>query len=430
MDADAQPTARTASGAVVDPVAPRSQPDRLVVPDVLRGIAILAMLIAHAAPLVRSLPEPVLFVQGNINDVASPLFALVMGMSTALVVQKTGPSAQDRGLVVVQNLIRGLILVGLGMWLSTWGSWIAIVLSFLGIVLMVGTPVLLLSTRWVLGIAAGLVILSQPINALMVALFPMALGVPLELLPIDWLFTNTHYRVTNLLPFFLVGAALLRHGFRRDNLLLAIFGVALIAYPLRPLYEAVVAPALGVDAFTLFAMTRSGSYLDTLHDVGLVFMTYVVVVLLATVRSQRAARVIAACFMPFRALGSVSLSVYVLQVGVVAIMALLPWGLENRWTEWLVLVVGVSAVGILWWRFVGKGPIEWAIGVVSGRYRLPAAASDGLSRALRQAQGSRGATPRQARGPWGGVDRGGRGPRGVRRGGARPRTRPRRASRT
>jgi len=26
-------------------------------------------------------------------------------------------------------------------------------------------------------------------------------------------------------------------------------------------------------------------------------------------------------------------------------------------------------VGILWWRFVGKGPIEWLIGVVSGRYR-------------------------------------------------------------
>jgi uncharacterized protein len=30
----------------------------------------------------------------------------------------------------------------------------------------------------------------------------------------------------------------------------------------------------------------------------------------------------------------------------------------------------VPLVGILWWRFVGKGPIEWLTGVISGRYRV------------------------------------------------------------
>ncbi|WP_243076027.1 heparan-alpha-glucosaminide N-acetyltransferase domain-containing protein [Microbacterium sp. SS28] len=382
MDADAgraAPTGDAAAaaparddrlGAVVEPVAPRTQPGRLVVPDVLRGIAILAMLIAHAAPLVRSLPFPVLFVQSNVNDLASPLFALVMGMSTALVVRRAGPLATNRALVVGQNLIRGLILVALGMWLSTWGSWIAIVLSFLGLVLMIGTPLLLLSTRTILVIAAVVVVLSQPVNALVGSLVTAGGDVPLALLPVDWMFTNSHYRVTNLLPFFLVGAALLRHGFRRDPLLLGIFGAALIAYPLRPLYD-VVAPALGTDALTYIAMTRSGSWLDTLHDVGLVFLTYSAVVALATVRSPRAARITGAVFVPFRALGSVALSVYVLQVGVVAIMAATPLGFDNRWLEWLILVGGVSAAGILWWRFVGKGPVEWAIGVVSGRYRMP-----------------------------------------------------------
>ena len=72
----------------------------------------------------------------------------------------------------MQNAIRGLILVALGLWLTTWGSWIAIILSFLGIVLMVGTPLLLLSTRWILGIAAAVVILSQPVNALVLSLVP------------------------------------------------------------------------------------------------------------------------------------------------------------------------------------------------------------------------------------------------------------------
>lgn len=373
MDAKRKAPARgaePAQGAVVEPVAPRTQADRLVVPDVLRGIAILAMLIAHAAPLVRSLPVEVLFVQGNVNDLASPLFALVMGMSTAIVLRKSGPSPSDRTLIVAQNAIRALILIGLGVWLSTWGSWIAIILSFLGLVLLIGTPLLLLSTRWILVIAAVLVVLSQPVNAFVGSFFVTGSGIPLLLQPVDWMFTNSHYRVTNLLPFFLVGAALLRHGFRRDPLLLGIFGVALMAYPLRPLYEA-FAPMLGADPLTILTMTRSGSWLDTLHDVGLVFLTYTAVVALATVRSPRAARIVGACFVPLRALGSVSLSVYVLQVAVVAIMAWTPLGLDNRWLEWFVLVVGVSAAGIVWWRFVGKGPIEWVIGVVSGRYRLP-----------------------------------------------------------
>ena len=34
-----------------------------------------------------------------------------------------------------------------------------------------------------------------------------------------WVFLGDSYRVTNLLPFFLLGALLMRHGFRRDRTL-------------------------------------------------------------------------------------------------------------------------------------------------------------------------------------------------------------------
>jgi uncharacterized protein len=40
----------------------------------------------------------------------------------------------------------------------------------------------------------------------------------------------------------------------------------------------------------------------------------------------------------------------------------------------------VPLVGILWWRFVGKGPIEWLTGVVSGRYRVGRAGAAGAAR--------------------------------------------------
>ena len=369
----------TAVGAIVDPVAPRIQADRLVVPDVLRGIAILAMLIAHAGRLVAPLPGPVHFLQGNISDVASPLFALVMGMSAAIVVMKTGVDPRDRALLVLQNAVRGALLVVLGLWLASWWTWIAIVLAPLGVTLIIGTPIVLLSTRWVLAVAAGLVVVSQPVIVLMNGLLP-ALYNTVWAFPIEWLLTGAHYRALNLLPFFLVGVVLLRHGFRRDRLLLTLFAVALPAYMVRPLYENVVAPAVGADPETVYAVIQSGGYVDTLHDVGLVFLTYVVIVALATVRATGGERVIAAIFTPLRALGTVSLSVYVLQVAVVAVLAPLPFSMEARWAAWLIMVVGVSIVGILWWRFVGKGPIEWLLGIVSGRYRLPRRSRERLQR--------------------------------------------------
>ena len=85
--------------------SPRST-ERLVVPDVLRGVAILAMLIAHAMPLLMITARPVRFVVGNISDLASPLFALVMGISAQIVVQRTSPTTRWR--MLLQQAIRGL----------------------------------------------------------------------------------------------------------------------------------------------------------------------------------------------------------------------------------------------------------------------------------------------------------------------------------
>lgn len=354
MDATTE-LARTA------PPAPRLQPDRLIVPDALRGIAIVAMLIAHAMPLMPGLRGGATgFVAGNVNDVASPLFALVMGMSAAIVVARPGASGAR---VVLQNLVRAAILIALGVWLATWGSWIAVVLAFLGVVLAVGTPVLLLRSRWVGAVAAVVAVIGAPLNAAVAsAVDPVVLATQTPgSLALRWLFLDSHYRVTNLLPFFLLGALLLRHGFRRDRLLLLLAVAAVLAYPVRPLLERLA----GVEAV-------SGSYPDTLHDLGLVLAVHVAVVLLATVRSQPAAGMIAAVLTPFRAVGSLALSVYVLQVAVVAAMAEAGLGYAvDSPGAFLLLVLGVWAAGVLWWRFVGTGPIEWLTGQLTRRIPAP-----------------------------------------------------------
>ena len=332
--------------------APRLRPDRLLVPDVLRGVAILAMLIAHALPLVPSLRGGAVgFAAGNVNDLASPLFALVMGMSAALVLARPGASG---GRVVVQNLIRGAVLVALGVWLGGWGSWIAIVLPHLGLTLALGTPILLLRSRLVAVVGAAVLVLSAPVNAAVAASAdPTVLYArsPVGSL-LQWGFVDPHYRVTNLLPFFLLGALLLRHGFRRDRLLALLAVVAVLAYPMRPVLERLA----GLDS-------ASGSYPDTLHDLGLVLAAYTAVVLLASVRRRPASTVIAAVLTPFRAVGSLALSVYLLQVAVVAAFAAAGLGYTaDTPGSALLLVLGVWAVAVLWWRFVGIGPLEWLIG--------------------------------------------------------------------
>ena len=77
------PTRRVAS-------APRAQVGRIVVIDALRGIALLGMLVAHANPLLPpGVPRPVGFVMGQFNDIASPLFALAMGISAQLLLSRT-----------------------------------------------------------------------------------------------------------------------------------------------------------------------------------------------------------------------------------------------------------------------------------------------------------------------------------------------------
>lgn len=349
---------------------PPQTAERLVVPDVLRGVALTAMLVAHANPLLATTPPGWrTLVFGNANDVAAPLFALVMGLSAQILLQRT--PAGSRGRMLLQQASRGLVLIALGVWMSSWGSWVAVVLSYLGLLLIVGAPILLLSTRWVIGIAISVALLSDPVNAwARQVLAPLGWQSEVANMLSSWLVLGYSYRLTNLLPFFLLGAILMRHGFRRDRYLWAMAVIAPIAYAVRPLWNAVTD---GPEAV-------SGSYPDTLHDIGLVFAVYVVIVLLATVRSPRPARVISIVFEPLRAIGAVALSLYLLHVALIAVWVrtgvstgFLTAG--NGYLGWLVVVPGMIVAGWLWWRFIGVGPVEWVLGWVTGRPKRAGRAS-------------------------------------------------------
>jgi len=330
----------------------RSSVKRLVVPDVLRGVAIVAMLIAHAVPMIPDVPRALAFVMGNINSLASPLFALVMGMAAQIVWNRRG----GIGRTILQQSLRGVALIALGVWMMTWGSWVAVVLQYLGLLLIVGAPLLLLGTRALIVVTAVIVLASQPIlewagGAVWIYLQPAPV---LEVA--NWVALGPSYRLVNLLPFFLLGAIVLRRGIRRDRVL---WGMAIIA-PIAYLISMVGARFIDV---------KSGDYLDTLRDVGLVFAAYVVVVVIAEMRRVGVARVKDAVFAPLSAWGQVALSLYLLHVAIIAwwVRAFDGRPHHNELLGWLSVVVLPLIVGWLWWRFVGPGPVEWLLGWVTGR---------------------------------------------------------------
>ncbi|MGO4454789.1 heparan-alpha-glucosaminide N-acetyltransferase domain-containing protein [Arthrobacter sp. RAF14] len=281
----------------------KSLSQRLPVPDVLRGIAIVAMLIAHAARFHPNAPKAVEFAVGNINDLASPLFALVMGMSAQL----TWNASSRGGFTYLQQVLRGVILIALGLWMATWGTWVMVVLAYLGLLLIIGVPLLRLRTAWVAAVALVVVLVGDPLNAFARSQTWIYTADPVTRFFADMVALGGSYRLTNLLPFFLLGGLLIRHGLRRGPVLWSMAVAAPVAYAARPLAEKISGRELRV----------SGSYVDTLHDAGLVLAVCVAVVLLATASGPlRAAadRV----FAPLKVWGRHALSLYLLHVGLIA----------------------------------------------------------------------------------------------------------------
>ena len=189
----------------------------------------------------------------------------------------------------------------------TWGTWVDVVLAYLGVLLIVGAPLLFLPTIPLAVVTAVVALASAPLDRAGLAGADQQRRIPQMSEPVFWLSLRGscrgyNYRLTNLLPFLLFGALLMRGGLARDRSLDLDGGHRRrgIRRCVRSWRSSRASP-----------WSASGSYPDTLHDVG------PRVPHLCPRRSgspgsvrPRAARVIAAVFEPLRALGSLALSLY------------------------------------------------------------------------------------------------------------------------
>ncbi len=317
------------------------------------------MVIAHALPFVSSrLPEAAAFVLLQVNDLASPLFALVMGAAAGLVFP--GPSA-TRGFA--RAAVRGLALILLGVGLEQLDHWVAVILHILGLLLIVGTPLLVLGTRWLVALAAVLFVAGPSVIE---AVTRAAGGVAGGQAPtaawatnplVQWLLLNTHYRVLSLLPVFLVGAVLARRGLRDEQASwwCLMGGLAMV-------WGSLALELLGMP------VVFSGDHPDQLQETGLALAAYGLVMATDIARVRR--RSAGAVLRPLAVVGQVALSLYVAHV--VLLVPVIPVFPDGGWLPFLFFVWVSVAGAWAWGSFVGRGPVERLVDAMSPSRRPPA----------------------------------------------------------
>ncbi len=333
-------------------------PNRLALPDILRGVAIIAMVIAHAEPFLPNSPAAVHTVTSLVSSLAAPLFALVMGMSAQLVWD--APRAHA-GRVLWRQGVKAAALFALGFWMTTWGSWVAIVLQYLGLVLLIGVPLLLLPRLLRLIVALVGFVVTPPLHSFLAqvrydimtdspgmtanAWQPQVLAV---------LGGGSYYWVTELIGFFLIGSLLVRIGLGLTSASSVLVAASVLFIPVE-----LVLAQQGYPTPT---------WLDICRDIAVVALVVAVAHLMLT--RQPLDWLTDA----IRDIGRVSLSIYVVHVLFIATYA--QWHISAMgtarpshmiWWAWTLTVIGIPLLGMLWWRFVGTGPIEWVLRMLEGR---------------------------------------------------------------
>ena len=321
--------------------------ERLAGIDIARGFALIGMFVAHAAPRAG---ETELVVDGR----SALLFATLAGVSLGLMSGGARPTAR-RGQMRVAVILRALFLIGLGLVLWVIPTNIAIILDYYGVMFLLLVPLLFLPRAWLAGIAVVLFWIA-PLLAAWVKPTATGSSTPWQVaLILDRLLTG-YYPALVWLPLLVVGLIAARSDLGRPQVQ---YTVAL---------GGIVAAVIGYGAAALLpgvsAAAHSSTHAEILGSGGFAFAV-IGVLLIATRPDFGWSRMLARLFAPIGAMGAMPLTVYTAQILVIAgffIAAGRSFDVEYQ-SWWLVvgLVVGSAVFASLWRRFVGRGPLEWAI---------------------------------------------------------------------
>ncbi len=404
---------------------------RYVGVDLARFLAIAGMMATHLVAISAMLPGLSPFEQtaGSVaqtltSGIAAPLFAVLGGLS--LVFASRAPLRDGRpGAAISGILIRGALLVLIGMLLGMMQVPIVVVLAYYGLAMIIAAPAILLPSWAIAGIAAVLAVAVPPLNAMARS----ALGVVNEGGSVTFesfsgdpagairgLFLTGEYPAVTWVVYLLVGiliarafvAATERGSLRRTALVAAAAGAAVAAAAQGVsmwvvahldrfgfvLPEGVdpemfrtmlVSPTFGApfsaDPWAMLVATpHSGSPLDLLRTVGISLL--VIGLLVAIFDGGRSLRAPGFVLNVFRSAGAAPLTIYSLHVVATALLVqpamealmlqdapdpgTLPWYAIGMPAFGLQLA-GAILIGAILAGLHRRGPLE---ALVSGTVRL------------------------------------------------------------
>lgn len=352
-------------------------PSRLSGVDLARGLAVLGMLAAHLLDTERVLtPDPESWIT-LVNGRSSILFAVLAGLSIALVTGGTRPlPAERRPRAAARLAMRGAMLWVIGVLLVMTGVPVYVILPAYAVLFVLALPFLGLRARGLLTAAAVFALVMPWVQPVLDAapIWSGPGGDELAAL-IGW-----NYPFTTWIAFLLAGMGLGRLDLRApapQGLLVTVGGsLALAGYGAALL----TAPAVRGNAYLAVVLTaedHSAGLWEVIGSGGFAIAVIGACLLLCRTPLRWVA-------VPLRAVGSMPLTAYVLQLVVWAIVALALlgdtsdlYGIREAGL-FAPLVAGLVVLCTVWVLVIGRGPLEALIdravrAVVGGDVVRPAA---------------------------------------------------------
>lgn len=381
--------------------------------DLARLVAIVGMMATHLlAPSAGNADGPAWqTAAARIADVltegpSSTLFAVIGGCSLVLSTRSRMQAGDRRG-VVLSGVIRGALVLCIGLLIGFVPTSVIVVLVPFGLGMMITAPLLLCADRVLIAIAAVLTVIGAPINAAVRThleivqeignVTPLDIASPVTL--VRGLVLTGSYPLITWIPYLLLGVLLMRSMLRAVDAgtvrrwsvkALGIgVGAATVAYVVSAFAKA-SARGAGVESFVvslsgfggpvntdLWALLAANPHTGSVTDMVATAGVSVSLIGLITLVVPPHRHLVAGPARALRAAGAAPLSIYtghVVLTGVSLIMAMVASGGELTTFPWYAAGVGILAIhlalvyafGALLVHRGSRGPLE---ALVSGGVR-------------------------------------------------------------
>jgi uncharacterized membrane protein YeiB len=337
--------------------------DRIVGLDVARALAVFGMFGAHVGVVAADVGMTPSSWAGVVNGRSSILFAVLAGISVALLSGRTVPvTGGDLVRARIRILVRAAWLFAIGGALEALGTDIDVILGVYAVLFVLAVPFLRWPPGRLLLLAGAFAVVTPPID-LLLAQFAEANDAYET--PFVWLAVTGSYPALIWWTFLLVGLAVGRCDLTtvrmRLGLAAAGAGLAALGYGggwLTTEWWAAGQPIEGPEGFSerpdqwdpiwlIGATPHSGTPFEIVGSVGVALVVIAACLVLADWLPRAAA--------PFAAVGSMALTAYVGGIVAVWVTGTLDHD-TNR--PWLAYVLITTAAATLWRLFLGRGPLE------------------------------------------------------------------------